>query len=39
MSNILVKQKIPYTDFFDKFDGNEIKLYFINGILMLPSEY
>jgi len=37
--NILRTQKIPYTDFFDKYDGDEIKLYFTNGIILLPSEY
>ena len=31
----LIKQEIPYTDF----PLNEIKLYLIDGILLLPSEY
>ena len=32
---ILVEQEIPYTDF----PLDEIKLYLIDGILLLPSEY
>jgi len=32
----LIEQKIPYTDFPLK-DG--IKLYLIDGVLLLPSEY
>ena len=32
---ILVKQEIPYTDF----PLTEIKLYYIDGVLLLPSEY
>lgn len=32
---ILVSQKIPYTDFPE----GEMKLYFQNGVLFLPSEY
>jgi len=31
----IVKQKIPYTDF----PLAKIKLYLIDGVLMLPSEY
>jgi len=38
-NNKLVTQKIPYTDFFDKFEGNETKVYFTNGVILLPSEY
>jgi hypothetical protein len=33
--NILVTQKIPFTDF----PLDEIKLYFVDNILLLPSEY
>jgi hypothetical protein len=33
--NIVFKKKIPYTDFSQK----EIKLYFCDSVLMLPSEY
>lgn len=32
---IIVSQKIPYTDF----PKGEVKLYFIDGVLLLPSEY
>jgi hypothetical protein len=32
---IIIKQKIPYTDF----PLREIKLYYIDNILILPSEY
>ncbi|MDP8216011.1 MAG: hypothetical protein P9L98_01650 [Candidatus Kaelpia imicola] len=32
---IIVKQEIEYTDF----PTEEIKLYFINGVLLLTSEY
>ena len=37
--NKIGSQKIPYTDFFDKYDGKEIKVYFIDGVILLPSEY
>ena len=37
--HVLARQKIPYTDFFDKYEGDEIKLYFDTGVIMLPSEY
>jgi len=33
--NILQEQKIPYTNF----PLDSIKIYFINGVAMLPSEY
>lgn len=33
--NILITQKIPYSDF--KFD--ELKLYKVDNVIMLPSEY
>ena len=33
--DIAIKQKIPYTDF----PLDEIKLYCINGVIMLTSEY
>ena len=32
---LLVRQEIPYTDF----PLTEIKLYLIDGVLILPSEY
>ena len=32
---VLVSQKIPYTDF----PKGEVKLYLIDGVLLLPSEY
>ncbi len=32
---ILVKQKLDWTDF----SLNEIKMYLIDGVLLLPSEY
>jgi hypothetical protein len=32
----LIRQEIPYTDF--PLDG-ETRLYFIDGVLLLPSEY
>jgi len=32
---VIVKQEIPYTDFPMK----ELKLYYIDGVLLLPSEY
>ena len=32
---IIVSQKIPFTDF----PKGEVKLYFIDGVLLLPSEY
>ena len=43
----VVTQKIEYTDFFSKYDGEELKLYCIQGefsegvrwVIMLPSEY
>ena len=39
-----ITQQIPYSDFFKKFDGEEIKLYCCrneenNWVIMLPSEY
>jgi len=38
-NNKLVTQKIPYTDFFDKYEQDEIEVYFVDGIILLPSEY
>lgn len=44
----LITQKIDYTNFFDKFDGDEISFYVIPGetiedgnlwVILLPSEY
>jgi len=32
---VMVSQKIPYTDF----PSGELKLYFCDGVLLLPSEY
>jgi len=37
--NKLATQKIPYTDFFEKYKGDEITLYFTNEVIILPSEY
>lgn len=34
-TTLIVKQKIPYTDF----PLEELKLYLIDGVILLPSEY
>jgi hypothetical protein len=32
---LVVKQKIPYTNF----PLDEVKMYLIDGVILLPSEY
>lgn len=38
-----ITQRIPYSDFFNKFDGDEIQLYVVPQddffVILLPSEY
>jgi len=36
---ILYKQQYQFTDINNYFEGNEIKFYLIDGVLLLPSEY
>ena len=38
-SPILYTQKYTYTDISKYYSGDEIKLYLIDGVLLLPSEY
>lgn len=38
-NNILLTQKIPFTDFYSKTQLNEVSLWLIDGVLILPSEY
>lgn len=37
--NLLYSQKYEYTDICENYDGNEIKFYLVDNVLMLPSEY
>jgi len=37
--DLAFQQKIPFTDFFNDFEGDSVKLYVDGSVLMLPSEY
>jgi len=36
---ILYQQKYDYTDIMNYYDGEEMKFYLIDNVLLLPSEY
>jgi len=37
--DLAFQQEIPFTDFFKYFEGDSLKFYLSNKVLMLPSEY
>lgn len=37
--DLLYSQKYEYTDISENYDGDEIKFYLIDNVLMLPREY
>lgn len=38
-NNLAFKQEIPYSDFFNYFDGEFLKIWVSDNVVMLPSEY